>query len=204
VLLDHDRPQEGSFTLGYVSVPPFDAGKATVIVVSDGQQFFISPTAFIPTTALLFDARFNVVGSFGRGTAADLQKRYPNGACTSNRIYPDLEAASYTAEPLLALIRSGKIEAPKWSHAPLRDVAAQVVMLAGRWDHTCDHRSQIALAARYPNGRLFILDDDHTFHHMGASGKLRDITAGALSPNHSQAYRNAVTALGSLLWREWD
>jgi len=75
-------------------------------------------------------------------------------------------------------------------------------MIAGRWDHTCDYRSQIALASCYPSSTLVILDDDHTFHRMAQSTRTRDVTIGALSPTSSAAYRDAMSILDALRWRD--
>jgi hypothetical protein len=77
-------------------------------------------------------------------------------------------------------------------------------MLAGRWDHTCDYRSQIALASCYPSSTLAILEDDHTFHRRIASGRAQDITIGALSPPDSAPYRNATLLLDGVRWHEWS
>jgi len=79
VPFDHQRPQDGSFPLQYALLRPFDHGKPTVVVVSDGQQFFVTPSAFASTTTPLFNESFNVVGVFGRGQSPSLQQRVGNG-----------------------------------------------------------------------------------------------------------------------------
>ena len=84
----------------------------------------------------------------------------------------------------------------------LHRVPTAVLMIAGRWDHTCDYRSQIALASCYPSSTLVILDDDHTFHRMAQSTRTRDVTIGALSPTSSAAYRDAMSILDALRWRD--
>ncbi|GAC1415302.1 MAG: hypothetical protein NVSMB64_25580 [Candidatus Velthaea sp.] len=386
VPFDHDRPEDGTFELQYALLRPFDSRKPTVAVVSDGQQFFITASAFRPTTEPLFDERFNVVGIFGRGQSSDVQRRIrlaiggvnwtlayrllcarqwlgdieamrqallgangmlllygrsggammvhqylsrygshvaraftqaavdqyleakyglesdrfwdeispddrlaltavlrrdPLGRDTiitvlqrqnffvdrahladqrhtlikslaagktdllerlvtdyqvaairsledsplgpaiavrlfeleaplagrydftnDDRIFPDHEAAFIQAAPLFAAMRAGQIAAPTWDHRPLHNVGATVVMLAGRWDHTCDYRSQIALASCYPASTLVILDDDHAFHRLVESGKRRDVTLGALSPSDSAAYQDALSILDAMRWHE--
>jgi len=135
------------------------------------------------------------------GLEAPLAGRYD--FASDERIFPDHEAAFNQAAPLFAAAREGRIQPPGWDHQALHSVPANVVMLAGRWDHTCDYRSQIALASCYPSSTLAILDDDHTFHRMIASGRAQDITIGALSPPDSAPYRNAMLLLDGLRWREW-
>ena len=118
------------------------------------------------------------------------------------RLYPDHEAAFVQAQPLFEAARAGKIPMPTWDHRPLHAVRAHVVLVAGRWDHTCDYRSQIALASYYPSSTLVILDDDHTFHRLRASGKAREVTVGALSPEDSPPYRASMATLDGMRWRE--
>ena len=388
VPFDHDRPDDGTFPLQYALLEPFDARRPTVAVVSDGQQFFVNASAFRPTTEPLFDRSVNVVGVFGRGQSAELQRRirsadgnvdwaaaynllrarqwlgdidamrgdllgqegtlllygrsggammvhqylstfgkhviraftqaavdqYVDAAyglesdrfwdeistedraalsaalrrdparratvidvlqrqnffvdraqldkrrheliaslasgkgdllarlvseyqvdairkledspagpaiavrlfeleaplagrydfANDERLYPDHEAAFAQAQPLFEAARAGKIPTPTWDHRPLRAVRAHVVLVAGRWDHTCDYRSQIALASYYPSSALAILDDDHTFHRLVASGKAREVTVGALSPLDSAQYRTSMAILDGLRWREWS
>jgi len=118
------------------------------------------------------------------------------------RVFPDHESAFVQAGPLFSAARVGRIAYPTWDRRPLHRVPTAVLMIAGRWDHTCDYRSQIALASCYPSSTLVILDDDHTFHRMAQSTRTRDVTIGALSPTSSAAYRDAMSILDALRWRD--
>jgi pimeloyl-ACP methyl ester carboxylesterase len=75
-----------------------------------------------------------------------------------------------TAAPLLDLLARGEIEAPRPFLASLHRATTEVFLLAGQHDHTCDYRTQIALASYYPRHRLLIVDDDHVFHTLNDDG----------------------------------
>lgn len=86
------------------------------------------------------------------------------------RVDPDIEAGRIFAGPLLRLFEDGLIAGPSMDLAALYTVRASVFMLAGRFDHTADYRSQIALAAHYPHHRLLLLADDHDFLRLSQTG----------------------------------
>ena len=92
---------------------------------------------------------------------------------------------------------------PTFRFDALHDVTAEVTQLAGRFDHTADYRSQIALASHYRNHRLVLVDDDHTFHRLyelrGAFGKL---ARGALRGFDDPSFAEGVESVRSLLWLE--
>ena len=79
------------------------------------------------------------------------------------RVDPDLEAGKIFAAPLLKLLDQGLIAKPTMDLGALYRVHAAVYILAGRYDHTADYRSQMALACHYANHRLLLLADDHDF-----------------------------------------
>ncbi len=112
-----------------------------------------------------------------------------------------LEAVRILAQPLIAAHDAGKIPFPETTFGR---AATEVFILAGRQDHTIDYRSQIALAARYPNGSLFLADDNHTFGRLQESGHYRDLVRAVLV--HGQAsreLRDTLEALTPLRWSEW-
>jgi hypothetical protein len=115
---------------------------------------------------------------------------------------PDLENSAAIAEPLMALLRAGAVPAPTMDFAALHALPAEVNLVAGRWDHTCDYRTQIALAASYPNGRLLLLDDDHVFSRLNASGKLPELVRALLLGRQSPGHAAALASIADLRWSE--
>lgn len=116
---------------------------------------------------------------------------------------PDILVSAMWARPLLALRRSGAIASPEVDLRALHDARTEVTVVAGRHDHTCDYRAQIALASHYPNHRLILLDDDHLMRRLktlpGArAALLRGWTRGFDDPG----YQAAVAGLAPIRWRE--
>ncbi|HEX5257168.1 MAG TPA: hypothetical protein VFW35_00135 [Sphingomicrobium sp.] len=68
VPLDYAHPASGSAALTYELGAPFDRRKPTVIVVADGQQFFVRKGAVADLQQQLFGPDVNVVGIVTRGT----------------------------------------------------------------------------------------------------------------------------------------
>ncbi len=72
VPIDHTGAIEGSFSAHVEFGAPYDAGKPTVFLIADGQQFFVRPGAIAALQERLFGPDFNVVGIVGRhGFAED-------------------------------------------------------------------------------------------------------------------------------------
>lgn len=117
--------------------------------------------------------------------------------------HPDLEVSAAIARPLLALRRAGRIATPTVDLAALHGLDTEVLMLAGRHDHTSDYRTQAALASCYRRHRLIMLDDNHTFDRMdtipGVGGRLR---AGWRRGLDSAEFAAAAVAVAPLVWRE--
>ena len=67
VPLDYDRPQDGSSTLYYEFGNRFDARKPTVLLVADGQQYFLRRGVVHELQEQLFGDDVNVVGLVSRG-----------------------------------------------------------------------------------------------------------------------------------------
>lgn len=66
--LDYDHPAAGSAELTYEFGAPFDPSKPTVIVVADGQQFYVRRGKTADLQRQLFGPNVNVVGLITRGT----------------------------------------------------------------------------------------------------------------------------------------
>lgn len=76
-------------------------------------------------------------------------------------------------------------------------------MLSGRWDHTVDYRSAIALASCYPRHYLFLAEDDHELFKMNRSGDYtRLIRAFLTSGLSSPEMRAALDTARPLRWNE--
>lgn len=117
-------------------------------------------------------------------------------------LYPDLEVSAAFAEPLMQLLRKGAIAAPSMDFRALHGLPAEVFLVAGRWDHTCDYRTQIALASCYPISELALLDDDHVFHRLRESGQTAPLVRAVFAGFGTPAYVAAVKRIQSLRWHE--
>jgi pimeloyl-ACP methyl ester carboxylesterase len=118
-------------------------------------------------------------------------------------IYPDIENQYNIAEPLLALSDAGKIPAPSFDFAKLHRLDTEVFILAGRWDHTTDYRSAIALAFNYPSRQLFLADDNHVFATLNEKGLVnRLVQSFLLSGLSSRQFRDALQAAEPQRWTE--
>jgi pimeloyl-ACP methyl ester carboxylesterase len=131
---------------------------------------------------------------------------YPSGARSrleGEAIYPNLENTFHFARPLVALCEAGKIPEPSLDLARLHRLETEVLLIAGRWDHTVDYRTSIALAACYPRSHLFIAEDDHMFGKLQKSGVmtrlLRTFLGSGLSSGEWQAALKDATPHR---WRE--
>ncbi len=109
--------------------------------------------------------------------------------------HPDLEVQRAFAAPLLALMDAGRIPAPALDRRGFCRLDAEVLVVAGRWDHTVDYRTAMADATGYRNGRLFLADDDHMMGRLKEGGVLRDLAGAFLRGGfESPAYRTAEAA----------
>jgi pimeloyl-ACP methyl ester carboxylesterase len=68
VPLDYTDPNAGSADLAYEFGAPFDSSKPTVMVIADGQQFYVRAGAMAELQQRLFGERVNVIGVITRGT----------------------------------------------------------------------------------------------------------------------------------------
>ena len=74
VPLDHEQPSGATIELYYELGAPFDRRLPTLLVVADGQQFYIRRGAMSDLQASLFGPGFNVVGLVGRGLTPEAVK----------------------------------------------------------------------------------------------------------------------------------
>src|SRR5262245_508637 len=74
VPLDHARPDSRRADLGYELGAAFDAAKPTVLYVTDGQQFRVTPGRVAAIQKDLFGDAFNVVATYGRGATEAFQR----------------------------------------------------------------------------------------------------------------------------------
>lgn len=88
----------------------------------------------------------------------------------ANKLQPDLENLYFSCLPLISAYDENLIEPVIIDHRPLHLAETEVFVLSGRWDHTADYRSQIALASTYRNHYLFMADDNHTFTTLKSNG----------------------------------
>jgi hypothetical protein len=88
----------------------------------------------------------------------------------ANKLQPDLENLYYSCLPLINAYNDNLTEPVIIDHRPLHLAETEVFVLCGRWDHTADYRSQIALASTYRNHYLFMADDNHTFTSLKSNG----------------------------------
>lgn len=80
VPFDRQTPAVGTFELQYELGRRFNPSKPTVVIVADGQQFYVRSGTIAPLQDELFGDRFNVVGIIGRASnAAVLAKIRPSG-----------------------------------------------------------------------------------------------------------------------------
>lgn len=114
VPLDHSRPAAGSAHLDYELGAPFDPHKPTVIVIADGQQFYVRKGAVSALQQNLFGPKVNVVGLVTRGTtpafiAATLGK---NGRPDWERAWRIFNSDQWIGDIdalRRALVRNGKV-----------------------------------------------------------------------------------------------
>jgi len=126
------------------------------------------------------------------------------GRFDSEVISPDLELQRDVARPLIELHAQGLVPGPVFETQRLHELKTEVFVLAGRWDHTVDYRSSVALAASYPQGHLFLADDDHMFKALKEGGHFYRLLRTFLgSGPTSPAFTAALEAAAEQRWREW-
>ncbi|HKY33456.1 MAG TPA: hypothetical protein VJV23_13060 [Candidatus Polarisedimenticolia bacterium] len=204
------------------------ADRAILIRLLQRQHFFVTP-------GRLPAERASLIEEMARGDAEALARRReayqvdavetmlagPAGAPIRVRIYesihpllgsidlfagpvhPNAENEYHVALPLVEASRRQGFPPVSASLPAAGQVLAEVLMLAGRHDQTADYRTQIALAARYPNGRLLLLDDDHMLARAEGSGLLRRLVPAFLVHGPGSAAMKALEeSIAGHRWRE--
>lgn len=121
----------------------------------------------------------------------------------SRALRPDVESLIQWAEPLLRLGDAGHLPSQPRDWDALQRQRAEVLLLAGRHDHTCDYRGQIALDALLPRSRLVLLDDDHVFKRLAQTGRQAGLVRTFLAHGtESPAFQAQLAAVAPLVWRE--
>jgi pimeloyl-ACP methyl ester carboxylesterase len=127
-----------------------------------------------------------------------------NEEYSSGRINPDIEVLRMFADPLLKLANEGRIQSPTMNLSNLNHVGGSVYLLASVYDHTADYRSQIALASHFPNHRLLLLADDHSFLALNKTDLYPAlIQAALLEGADGDGVRKIETMLASLRYTEF-
>lgn len=125
------------------------------------------------------------------------------GSVFDDAVHPDIENTSHIAQPLLQLRESGKLPATGMDFGALHKLQTEVFILAGRWDHTCDYRSQIALSSHYSPRIVFLADDGHMFDSFNQSHIYPSLVQTFL--HHGVSSDELMDVLGKmdhLRWRE--
>ena len=121
----------------------------------------------------------------------------------SDRFQPDLENLYFSCLPLIQSRNNNKIEPVLIDHRPLHLLETEVFVLSGRWDHTADYRSQIALASIYRNHYLFIADDNHTFTSLKSKGLYNQLLIKFLKyGKEDPRFRDFMKSCESYRWKE--
>lgn len=119
------------------------------------------------------------------------------------RLYPDLEVLYNIARPMMELYDRGTITVADFDRAALHELRTEVLVLAGRWDHTVDYRCAIALAASYPKGLLFIADDDHMFGRLKEGDRFHHLVQAFLGSGlRGDELGDALQQVEADRWRE--
>lgn len=151
------------------------------------QQFYTS-AAGIPIKVRLFEFIFPLL----------------NKMCNKeNILMPDIENLYFSSQPLTTLYQEQKIQPRIMDFKPLHSLKTNVFVLAGKWDHTVDYRTQIALAFCYPNHTLFIADDNHTFTNLKSSGQYQKLILLFFKSDTTQQIQAHIeTAFSEYRWIE--
>ncbi|NWF89370.1 MAG: hypothetical protein HXY50_07885 [Ignavibacteriaceae bacterium] len=123
-------------------------------------QKFYTSTDGIPIRVRLFEFIFPLLKNF---------------QLKNDILQPDIENLYFSSLPLIEAYNKNKIQPLAMQFINQHSLKTKVFILAGRWDHTADYRSQIALASIYPNHILFIANDNHTFSELKNNGKYQKL-----------------------------
>jgi pimeloyl-ACP methyl ester carboxylesterase len=122
--------------------------------IKDILSFYDSPDG-IPIKVRLFEFLLPLLKSFKIETY---------------KLRPDIENLYFSSLQLIEVFNKNQIKPIQINLDHLHLLETDVFILSGRWDHTADYRSQIALASIYRNHYLFIANDNHTFISLKNGG----------------------------------
>jgi hypothetical protein len=116
----------------------------------------------------------------------------------NDTLQPDIENLYFSSLPLIEAYNNNKIHPQAMKFISQHRLKTKVFVLAGRWDHTADYRSQIALASTYPNHILFIVDDNHTFNGLKKDGQYQKLILSFLK---SESISKMLALIKNDYWR---
>lgn len=118
-------------------------------------------------------------------------------------LQPNIENLYFSALPLIEAFNKKLIIPTPMEFSSLHCLNTEVFILSGRWDHTADYRSQIALASVYQNNYLFIANDNHTFVTLKNAGLYNSLLTTFLKyGGHSNQFKEIWVRCEPLLWKE--
>jgi pimeloyl-ACP methyl ester carboxylesterase len=211
------------------AVSQHPADRATIMLLLQRQNFFV-PTAQIAVERaklihLLHDWNEDAISKYTKDYQVDAISRILAGADpttsvrlfelygpvlasaqsgTTQRVDPDIEVGKMFSAPLLHLLEQKQISLPAMDFRAAHRTEADVYMVAGRFDHTADYRSQIALASQYPKHRLLLLADDHDLLEANKTGLMPRLVQTALTDGIRGPEKAGVERqLSSLIYHEY-
>lgn len=133
----------------------------------------------------------------------EFSRAYPDPRGTDGPVRPDIESIYYYAEPVERSLYDAQVSRSYPSLDSARGASTEVLIMAGRHDHTSDYRTQIGLAGILPRSTLLLLDDDHVFKRLAASGRHPALLAGFFAGGlDAPSFGEAAAALAPLRWDE--
>ena len=115
----------------------------------------------------------------------------------TNKLQPDKENLYFSAVPLIESYNNNLIKPQGMSFLPLHKLGTEVFILSGRYDHTADYRSQIALASSYPSHYVLIADDNHTFNNLKNDGMYQKLILSFFKTQ-------TISAMGEIIENEFS
>jgi len=149
---------------------------------------FYSTSEGIPIKVRLFEFIFPLLNNFN---------------IKPDILQPDLENLYFSSLALVNLYKAHKIHPKMLDFKKQHTLPGDIFILAGRWDHTADYRSQIALAFGYPNHILFIANDNHTFEKLKEDGTYKNMILQFLKGETNAANKvDVISKYSTHLWKE--
>jgi hypothetical protein len=119
------------------------------------------------------------------------------------KLRPNIENLYFSSLPLIEVFNKNQIKPIQINLKHLHLLETDVFILSGRWDHTADFRSQIALASIYRNHYLFIANDNHTFISLKNDGLYNKLLIAFLKYGKQDIlFANVIRNCESYRWTE--